>query len=542
MGYRFRGGDLPAQAYLLPPDVRDWLPVRHLAWALLELVAGVDPAPFVSWYRADGQGRPAYDPAMMVRLIGYCYCKGIRSSRAVEAATFDDLGARVICGNLHPDHSTIARFLARHEESVKGLLVSSVTACAREGLVSVDVTAGDGTKVAASASVSSNATAEQLAAQIAGLEQLIAAEVEAWVAATRAADADDDEAAGSAGERHRDQPPPGQGALFGGGPGVGAGGLSGLALAKAADKLARRRKAKDKLGDEAARRQRDAQAAREQKITRLAGQAARTQAKADALAGRADARLAAWQAKARRPSGLQPLPAGRNAHVARARQVAERSAAALEAAIAAPLVVPEPDKPPRASATDPAARPMPLKHGGYDMCHNIQALACPSQVILAITRHDSPNDTSALHPLLAAARANLDAAGIGEPIGTALSGAGYASDDNFSAACQPDLYVAVTREARQTGRLADGKKLSTRKHSRAQMAARLATPAGKDLYKQRAGIIEPVFAQLFSRLGRNLNYRDGKTDLELHLWAATHNWLKAIRARQRPAATAAAAA
>jgi len=228
--------------------------------------------------------------------------------------------------------------------------------------------------------------------------------------------------------------------------------------------------------------------------------------------------------------------------VARARQVAERSAAALEAAIAAPLVVPEPDKPPRASATDPAARPMPLKHGGYDMCHNIQALACPSQVILAITRHDSPNDTSALHPLLAAARANLDAAGIGEPIGTALSGAGYASDDNFSAACQPDLYVAVTREARQTGRLADGKKLSTRKHSRAQMAARLATPAGKDLYKQRAGIIEPVFAQLFSRLGRNLNYRDGKTDLELHLWAATHNWLKAIRARQRPAATAAAAA
>ena len=127
MGYRFRGGDLPAQAYLLPPDVRDWLPVRHLAWALLELVAGVDPAPFVSWYRADGQGRPAYDPAMMVRLIGYCYCKGIRSSRAVEAATFDDLGARVICGNLHPDHSTIARFLARHEESVKGLLVSSVT-------------------------------------------------------------------------------------------------------------------------------------------------------------------------------------------------------------------------------------------------------------------------------------------------------------------------------------------------------------------------------------------------------------------------------
>src|SRR5215470_18288053 len=192
MPQKFVGPGNPDEAYLLPPDVRDWLPPRHLAWELPRLVAAMDLAPFTRWYRSDGQGRPAYDPAVMVALIGYCYCKGVRSSRAIEAATFDDLGARVICGNLHPDHSTVARFIARHEESVKGLLVSSVTACAREGLVSVDVTAGDGTKVAASASVSSNATAEQLAAQIAGLEQLIAAEVEAWVAATRAADADDD--------------------------------------------------------------------------------------------------------------------------------------------------------------------------------------------------------------------------------------------------------------------------------------------------------------------------------------------------------------
>jgi len=58
------------------------------------------------------------------------------------------------------------------------------------------------------------------------------------------------------------------------------------------------------------------------------------------------------------------------------------------------------------------------------------------------------------------------------------------------------------------------------------------------LYKQRAGIIEPVFAQLFARLGRHLNYRGGKTDLELHLWAASHNLLKAISARHRAAVPA----
>ena len=72
------------------------------------------------------------------------------------------------------------------------------------------------------------------------------------------------------------------------------------------------------------------------------------------------------------------------------------------------------------------------------------------------------------------------------------------------------------------------------------MAARLDTPEGKALYKQRSAIIEPVFAQLFARLGRHLNYRGASTDLELHLWAISHNLLKAIAAQQRTAIRAAA--
>jgi transposase len=555
MSRRFRGGSLPGQAYLLPPDVRDWLPPRHLAWALLELAREMDLSGFASWYRADGQGRPAYDPGLMVTLIGYCYCKGIRSSRAVEAATFDDLGARVICGNLHPDHSTIARFLGRHEDAVKALLVWSVTACAREGLVSVDVVAGDGTKVKASASVSSNATAGRLAAEIGALEKLIAAEVNAWIEQARAEDAadggdGDGEAAGgdgTGGPGRQDPGPGGQGVLFGGGgPGQAgpAGGLPGLALAKAADKLARRRQALARLEAEARARRQAAEAAREQNIARLAERAERRQAAADALAARADARVAEFARKAaakaaagsaRRPRGPVPVPAGRNVHVAKARHIAERAWQALAAAVAAPVTAPEPATPPRASSTDCSARPMPLKNGGFGMAHNVQALACPGQVILAITRHDSPQDMRALHPLLRAGRANLNAAGITAKISTALFDAGYASDDNFTAACEPDLYVAVRKEARQTGRLNDGKKPATMKPSWTRMAARLDTPAGQALYKQRAAIIEPVFAQLFARLGQRLNYRDGKADLELHLWAATHNMLKAIRARQRAA-------
>ncbi len=69
MGYNFAGGSGGDQVYLLPPDPREWLPGRHLAWAVREQVSGMDLAPFVARYRADGQGEKAYHPRLMVCLV-----------------------------------------------------------------------------------------------------------------------------------------------------------------------------------------------------------------------------------------------------------------------------------------------------------------------------------------------------------------------------------------------------------------------------------------------------------------------------------------
>src|SRR5258708_24548893 len=118
----------------------------------------------------------------------------------MEMASFDDVGGRVICANLPPDHSTIHRFVTRHEQPVKGLLVASVVACSKEGLVSVDVVAGDGTKVRASASMAANVTLEDLDLDIAGLERLVAAEVDAWIAQAAAEDAAQDALPGGDGD------------------------------------------------------------------------------------------------------------------------------------------------------------------------------------------------------------------------------------------------------------------------------------------------------------------------------------------------------
>jgi transposase len=528
MGYNFAGGGGIDQGWLLPPDPREWLPPGHLAWAVRAAVAGMDLAPFLGWYRADGQGKKAYHPALMVALVMYCYCKGIRSSRAIEMATFDDVGARVLAHNLHPDHATVARFVTRHEGPVKGLLVQSLVACAAQGLVSVDVVAGDGTKVKANASMAANATAAQLDVDIAGLEALLAAEVGAWFAQAQAANAAEDALPGDGDD--------------GGGPGAGGGPGT---LAQLAGKIARRQQAKAKLdAQEAARRQR-AEAERAEKIARLERRVAKNQAAAAREAAAAAARVQDYRARAaakaaaggrNRPDGQVPVPPDRHVAVRRARAAAAKAQQALDQAAAEPAGAGTPAKPPKANTTDPASGVMPGKKGGFDQFRNVQALAGQHQVIYAITTHGSPTDTGALHPLLGEGRANLDAAGIADPVRKALFDAGYASEDNFTTGCEAELYVAITKEARQTGRLRDGKTPATRKDSWQQMATRLDTPAGKALYRQRAGIIEPVFAQLFARLGRDLHYRDTKADLELHLWAASHNLLKAIRAQARRAA------
>jgi len=527
MGRYFRKADSADQGYLMPPDARAWLPERHLAWALLDLAAELDLSEFEARYRADGQGRAAYDPAMMVTLVMYCYCKGIRSSRGIEMATFDDVGARVICGNLHPDHATTARFAGRHEQELKGLLASSVAACAREGLVSVDVVAGDGTKVKASASMAANRTGTELDAEIAALEAVIAAEVALWVEQHLAADAAD-AAAGGAGPQEA---------------GAGRGGPGGAGRKRTADTLARRRAAKERLDADAAIRTEQAGDKLRAKAGHLAGRATAKEAEAGRLFAVAAAKAEEYAVRAaacppgKKPGGAAPGAPEGNRDVRRVRAVAARLRD-KEAAARADAAAAGPGKQLKVNLTDPGSRVMPLKKGGFDQLYNAQVIACKRQVILAIGTHDSPSDTGALHPLLVRARAVLAAAGITSPVRKALWDAGYASDANFTAECEAELYVAITRESRQAGRGTEGYAPAEMMESWQQMAARLDTPDGKALYKQRAGIIEPVFAQLFARLGRHLNYRGGKTDLELHLWAASHNLLKAISARHRAAVPA----
>src|SRR3954466_12231863 len=132
------------QELLLPPSLREWLPDNHLAWFVLDAVEAMDLGQFYLAYRADGHGRAAHDPSMMVALLLYAYAVGERSSRGIERRCQEDVAFRVIAANQIPDHATIARFRARHEKALAAIFTQVLALCARAGLVSVGVVALDG--------------------------------------------------------------------------------------------------------------------------------------------------------------------------------------------------------------------------------------------------------------------------------------------------------------------------------------------------------------------------------------------------------------
>jgi len=180
------------QVFLMPPDVREWLPESHLAWFVIDAVQEMDLAAFYAAYRADGHGRAAYAPAMMVALLLYAYARGMRSSRAIERACEENVAYRVIAAQQRPDHATIARFVERHEDALAGLFGAVLALCAQAGLARVGVVAIDGTKVLANASRDANIDYEQIAREI--------------VAEAQAVDAAEDEVYG---EARGDELPPG---------------------------------------------------------------------------------------------------------------------------------------------------------------------------------------------------------------------------------------------------------------------------------------------------------------------------------------------
>lgn len=141
------------QQFLLPLDMREWLPEGHLALFISDLVHCLDLSEILSVYQEqDSRGRPSYHPTMMICLLLYAYCIGKPSSRKIEKATYEDIAFRVLSGNQHPDHDSIASFRQRHLTAIAALFSQVLLLCEKAGLVKLGHIAIDGSKIRANAS------------------------------------------------------------------------------------------------------------------------------------------------------------------------------------------------------------------------------------------------------------------------------------------------------------------------------------------------------------------------------------------------------
>jgi transposase len=136
--------------FLMPPSVDEWLPPRHLARFVVEVVGGLDLRAMIGSYR--GSGEASYHPALLLGLIIYGYATGVFSSRQLERATYDSVAFRFIAANQHPDHDTIATFRRRFLREIENLFVHVLGVAREIGVLKLGTVALDGTKIHANAS------------------------------------------------------------------------------------------------------------------------------------------------------------------------------------------------------------------------------------------------------------------------------------------------------------------------------------------------------------------------------------------------------
>lgn len=503
------------QPALLPVNMYDWVAKDHFVWFVISVIEELDLSGFECGVRPV-KGRPGYDPVMMVTLLVYAYCCGLRSSRQIEARCRVDLSFRVICGGLVPDHTTICRFrrsFGLADGVIEDVFTQVLAVCAAAGLGRLSLVAGDGTKIAANASKEANRT-----------ETWLRDKVVVMLAEAAAAD-------------EREQVRVGGEDLF-------AGQLVPAAWRDPSSRAARiavcladleaTRRAGQGERDAAGKAYLDALEAGKPPRGRVpvAAQIQAAQLKLDrARAAQRDKYDTYWRRYRQAEAGGGPLPRGGQPRGVEDEVTVIMWRERLAQLLAGQATVPaEREAGPVANVTDPGSRLMKTRNG-FIQGYNAQIVAADDRLILDAYATTDRCDQAQAVPLMNAATeaAQVVAAGHCQPghdvagchdrmcdqratghdkaachqqlttrIGTMLLDAGYCSEANLTAD-GPDRLIATgsrrtmdqqaTRTTGSTDHPADHTEPST---AHAAMDERLRTEPGRAAYKRRSPDIEGV--------------------------------------------------
>jgi transposase len=494
------------QGFLLPPDVRDWLPADHLAWFVIDAVGQMDLSAFYGAYRADGHGRAAYEPSMMVALVLYAFATDVPSSRAIERHCRQDVAYRVITGNVVPDHATIARFIVRHQGALAALFSEVLRLCDHAGLVKPGVVAIDGTRLAGNASRERNQEFAKIAMEI--------------VERVKATDEAEDE---ELGEARGDELPE--------------------ELRTPEGRREFLRKARRKLaGEDEEFGQEQAEASAEPEFDFDAERIlARTQGRKGWL------RDAERQLEQHRWEEPDPVGRSRSERLLLAAERLEADLAGERAGNAAfehhrefgrdtqgrrLAGRPTPYEPPqvpagRVNVTDPDSKLIKASEG-YVQGYNAQAVVDEGQIVLAAEITNSTVDWSQLAPMVAATLAELERAGCGSGIETALADTQYWNEQHMDeVTANNHVQVLIPPDGGASGKQRagwTGGRYSWMRHV-------LTCEVGEQLYRKRKQMVEPVFGHSRHNRGVTRFVRRGREAVrtEWRLTMMTHNLTKLHR-------------
>jgi transposase len=505
MGQNFIACDR-GQEMLLPPSLTDWLPEEHLVWTVLGSVEQMDLDGFYGAYRANGQGRAAYDPAMMVALLLYSYAVGILSSRGIERACRGDLAFKVITAMAVPDHSTIAEFRRRHEAAIGELFVSVLGLCGEAGLVRVGEISVDGTRMRANASRDRNRGYESIVTEILQEAERV--------------DREEDERYGNArGDELPEQLRTREGRR--------------AALAAARERLERERAAAVEAGEEVI------------EPVDLVLDPERFEIRPEGR--QAWLRQARRDVEAKREQDPWPVPRSRSERLLEAKRRLDEELAFEHAAneqyehyratavdslgrkLSSYNRRTKPYEPPlvpegRVNVTDPDSREMRTQGQPNIQGYNAQAVVTEQQVIVAAEITTQSPDFGQLEPMVTAALRELENAGIDQRPRSVLADAGYWHRNQIEHLLADGFQVLVPPDSM----VRQGARPGWEGGMYAFMRRVLSTDLGRELYIKRRHSIEPVFGQIKHNRGMTRLRRRGRAAArsEWRLIAATHNLLK----------------
>ena len=184
---RFIEGEDRTQVTLLPACLDDYVeaenPVRVVEVFVdgLDLGAlgfvGVDPA---------ATGRPAYHPAVLLKLYIYGYLNRIQSSRRLEREAQRNVELMWLSGRLMPDFKTIANFRKDNGRAIRNVCRQFIVLCRQLNLFTEAIVAIDGSKFKAVNNRDKNFTPAKMQRRMVQIEESIARYLAAMDTADRA--------------------------------------------------------------------------------------------------------------------------------------------------------------------------------------------------------------------------------------------------------------------------------------------------------------------------------------------------------------------